>query len=256
MDHLTTRRATADTLSSTIAAPVTQPATFSSSMMTASQSSAPSTLSELQSRFSQVPLAQYRLRLEQHLAVPRATPADRSYIVDRLVALANDVDLGPYTWDGGDTGNSVVSAAASAYSSGASASMRMPSTFSATATSTRTFSVASTTPSDAEILFHVFCAFMDDRMRELGVYSGARPFTTQFVVGPVTLGSAATGTEKYRGTDDAVRLHIVQRYPLKLALSHGRQQWEIYEVSTFQLRSSFTAVVSDKDLPHSYHTGP
>ena len=77
----------------------------------------PTTLSDLQTRFGTMPLVQMRMKLENYLLVPRGA-TERQYIVDRLeglflgasvhlknllLVLANDVDLGPYTWDGGST---------------------------------------------------------------------------------------------------------------------------------------------------------
>eukprot|EP00158_Paraphelidium_tribonemae_P004964 Partr_v1_DN27077_c0_g1_i1_m29191 putative Transmembrane protein 209 len=144
-------------------------------------------LSDAQSKLPNNELIKNRIELESFLLVPR-TPLARLYIVDRILNMAKESDLGSFVYDGGFESDGK--------------------------------SWTSDLPSDAEIVFHLFCAYMDQKMRCLGVYKDTLPFTHNFItsadVKPHTGGSLC-------------RICVVNRYPLRLCLSVGSQLWDVYE---------------------------
>ncbi|KAI9479059.1 hypothetical protein LPJ78_003166 [Coemansia sp. RSA 989] len=104
----------------------------------------PQTLEELTQRYGDLPQTKERMALEKYLLVP-TTIADRSYVVDRVATLAQSGALPAYVFDaGGSSWN------------------------------------ASKHPTDAQLLFHLFCTFMDQSMPP--VQNTRRPFTDRFVL--------------------------------------------------------------------------
>ena len=177
------------------------------------------TLQEAANR-SPHPIMKQRLSLEQYLMVPR-TPLSRTYIVDRIEALVRDSDIGSYSYDDG---------------------MQW-----------RGQRWSSELPSDAEIVFHLFSAFMDDKMKSLGVYTTQpQPFTQTYIINTSASNTSTIATTADPQQSTAVRIMICQRYPLKLALAIGPNRvWDMHEGRN----NLFYNILMFLKYLHCYHNG-
>ncbi|KAJ3059487.1 hypothetical protein HDU99_006326, partial [Rhizoclosmatium hyalinum] len=136
------------------------------------------------------PLAQERLKIETYLWMPEY-PGSRSYVIDRIQALARSGGLASFQWDvstSGTTGTALFSQSLSSVVGFFTAQRSINDKQSSTSTSTATPSNNNTTtatntlpvkvPSDAEIVVHLVCKFFDEQM---GGWNNA--FTTKYYVG-------------------------------------------------------------------------
>ncbi|KAI8321418.1 hypothetical protein GQ54DRAFT_317587 [Martensiomyces pterosporus] len=125
----------------------------------------PQSLVELSMRYGDLPQTKERMALEKYLLVPGASCRD--YIVQRVHTLAQSGALPAYTFDGGGS--------------------YIPSSDSATAAADSSASTAqeqrwspAVHPTDAQLLFHLFCVFMDQTMPP--VQNTRHPFTDRYVL--------------------------------------------------------------------------
>ncbi|ORY43505.1 hypothetical protein BCR33DRAFT_738744 [Rhizoclosmatium globosum] len=150
----------------------------------------PQNLYDLQNMYGTNPLAQERLKIETYLWMPEY-PGSRSYVIDRIQALARSGGLASFQWDvstSGTTGTALFSQSLSSVVGFFTAQRSINDKQSSTSTSTATPSNNNTTtatntlpvkvPSDAEIVVHLVCKFFDEQM---GGWNNA--FTTKYYVG-------------------------------------------------------------------------
>ncbi|KAJ2498368.1 hypothetical protein GGH96_004353 [Coemansia sp. RSA 1972] len=107
----------------------------------------PQTLAELALRFGDLPQTKERMALEKYLVVPGYT--SRSYIIARVATLAQSGALPAYVFDGGGSYDGVPWNAAEH-------------------------------PTDAQLLFHLFCTFLDQAMPP--VQNARHPFSDRYVL--------------------------------------------------------------------------
>ncbi|KAJ2343532.1 hypothetical protein GGF43_005674, partial [Coemansia sp. RSA 2618] len=106
----------------------------------------PQTLEELALRFGDLPQTKERMALEKYLLVPGY--ASRAYVIARVATLAQSGALPAYIFDGGGSEAGAWSAAEH--------------------------------PTDAQLLFHLFCTFMDQAMPP--VQNARHPFSDRYVL--------------------------------------------------------------------------
>ncbi|KAJ1935630.1 hypothetical protein EC988_008422, partial [Linderina pennispora] len=156
MGHLSCRQAVMDyaALEQAQSAVANPPASrFIGFQSTASQPQGPpQTLVDLQMRFGETPLGKERLVLEKYLQVPGAK--SREYVVSRVRELAQSGAMPAYRFDGGGsyTDDQGVEHAWN----------------------------QSLHPTDAQLLFHLFCTFLDNAVSP--VQNVRRPFTDRYVL--------------------------------------------------------------------------
>ncbi|KAJ2721088.1 hypothetical protein GGI07_004193 [Coemansia sp. Benny D115] len=143
-----------------------------------SQSNVPQTLVDLSLRYGDLPQTKERMALEKYLLVP-GFDNSREYIVQRVHTLAQSGALPGYVFDGGasyiaDAEPGTTTAAGSGVGSGASHS-GLPSS------RERPWNQAQH-PTDGQLLFHLFCAFMDQVMPP--VQNIRHAFTDRYVLQP------------------------------------------------------------------------
>ncbi|KAJ1813190.1 hypothetical protein LPJ75_003296 [Coemansia sp. RSA 2598] len=126
----------------------------------------PQNLVELSLRYGELPQTKERMALEKYLLIPGYSCRD--YIVQRVHTLSQSVALPAYTFDSGGSyaPNTDVGATAAASSS-------------AQAPSEKPWNPAQH-PTDAQLLFHLFCTFMDQTMPP--VQNTRNPFTDRYVL--------------------------------------------------------------------------
>ncbi|KAJ1902566.1 hypothetical protein LPJ81_003536 [Coemansia sp. IMI 209127] len=131
----------------------------SSSLAQNAQKGAPQDLADLSLRYGDLPQTKERMALEKYLLVPGYTCRD--YIIQRVRTLSQSGALPAYTFDGGGS--------------------YTPSSDGAGMASERNWSTA-LHPTDAQLLFHLFCTFMDQTMPP--VQNSRHPFTDRYVLQP------------------------------------------------------------------------
>ncbi|KAJ2160877.1 hypothetical protein GGF46_001934 [Coemansia sp. RSA 552] len=140
--------------------------------------SVPQTLVELSMRYGELPQTKERMALEKYLLVPGYTCRD--YIIQRVAALSQSSALPAYIFDGGGShvpsGVSGSATGGASAASGASSLRLLPGEAGAAG---QPWS-ATQHPTDAQLLFHLFCTFMDQTMPP--VQNTRRPFTDRFVL--------------------------------------------------------------------------
>ncbi|KAJ1733021.1 hypothetical protein LPJ61_001766, partial [Coemansia biformis] len=127
----------------------------------------PQTLVELQQRYGDLPQTKERMALEKYLRIPGHNC--RGYVVQRVKTLSQSCALPAYVFDAGgsfipDDSTSTADAAA-----GEQSQAEQPWN-------------ASTHPTDGQLLFHLFCTFMDQTMPP--VQNTRHPFTDRYVLQP------------------------------------------------------------------------
>jgi hypothetical protein len=120
--------------------------------------------------------------VESFFTVERV-PASKEYVLHRLQQLRASPELGQYDWNHG-----------SSYQG-------------------RPFN-ASTNPTDAEILFHLFCRYLDFKLSQLGSHRTAKPFTAAYVV--------LVDPEAQHGITDSLTLPVPPSSNLRLFVSRGQ----------------------------------
>ncbi|KAJ2337065.1 hypothetical protein GGI00_000467 [Coemansia sp. RSA 2681] len=139
---------------------------FGSSALAQSTSSTPQTLVDLALKYGELPQAKERMALEKYLRVPGYLCRD--YIVQRVHTLAQSGALPAYSFDGGGSYIPNDGSAASA-NSATSPAQEQPWN-------------PVTHPTDGQLLFHLFCTFMDQTMPP--VQNCRHPFTDRYVLQP------------------------------------------------------------------------
>ncbi|KAJ1928476.1 hypothetical protein FBU59_007126, partial [Linderina macrospora] len=159
LGHLTCRRAVMDYAALEQAQnAAAKPATttgfmaFQSTVTQPQQQGPPQSLVDLQVRFGETAVGRERLVLEKYLQVPDAK--SREYVVNRVRTLAQSGAMPAYQFDGGGsyTDDQGVERAWN----------------------------ASVDPTDAQLLFHLFCTFLDNTVSP--VQNVRRPFTDRYVL--------------------------------------------------------------------------
>ncbi|KAJ2213275.1 hypothetical protein EV179_003967 [Coemansia sp. RSA 487] len=119
----------------------------------------PQNLIELTLKYGDLPQTKERMALEKYLLVPGYTCRD--YIIQRVRTLSQSGALPAYTFDGGGS-----------YTPSSDSSGKAPEQPWNT----------SLHPTDAQLLFHLFCTFMDQTMPP--VQNSRHPFTDRYVLQP------------------------------------------------------------------------
>ncbi|KAJ2832066.1 hypothetical protein GGI24_001364 [Coemansia furcata] len=159
--HLSCRRAVLDTAALEQAKP-TGPsgfATFGGGLGASGTSAIPQTLAELSLKYGELPQTKERMALEKYLRIPGYLCRD--YIVQRVHTLAQSPALPAYTFDGGGS--------------------YMPSDSTTASAQEQPWNPA-IHPTDGQLLFHLFCTFMDQTMPP--VQNSRHPFTDRYVLQP------------------------------------------------------------------------
>ncbi|KAJ1973639.1 hypothetical protein H4R35_004015 [Dimargaris xerosporica] len=126
------------------------------SASSATSSTKPQTLTELAARYGSDMLVKTRLKLEMYLAVPNCP--SRQYVIDRIRTLAISGVVASYTSDGG--------AQEVTLDGGGTKPWTSPPY-----------------PTDAQLLFHLFCAYMDLITPGASLEAnGGRPFSFRYIV--------------------------------------------------------------------------
>ncbi|KAJ3171857.1 hypothetical protein HDU87_008247 [Geranomyces variabilis] len=131
--------------------PLAAPSSFFKSAVPPAQPQKPQSLYELAQNFKNLPWAQERIRLENYLTIPDYTC--REYIVQRIKTLATGNNLVNFRWNGGSDWAGV------------------PWT-------------SDHFPTDAQLVMHLFCRFLDERMPggNKSATFGSFPFSAKHVV--------------------------------------------------------------------------
>ncbi|KAJ1988972.1 hypothetical protein GGI26_004556 [Coemansia sp. RSA 1358] len=129
----------------------------------------PQDLVELSMRYGDLPQTKERMALERYLLVPGYTCRD--YITQRVHTLAQSSALPAYTFDGGGSYIPDSSKGTSAKSGSSSTDQSLERPWS-----------AALHPTDGQLLFHLFCTFMDQTMPP--VQNTRHPFTDRYVLQP------------------------------------------------------------------------
>ncbi|KAJ1911468.1 hypothetical protein IWQ60_010119 [Tieghemiomyces parasiticus] len=146
----------------------------------ANQNAPPTTLADLATqRFAHEPLAKIRLKLEVYLAVPNHP--SRRYVIDRVRALASGGVMAAYRWSADDHVVSKSLGSLSLVSNAPSVSMMSHTTTAATASSAA--ANGSRDPSDAQLIFHLVCSYLDLISPGASLEANAgRPFSFRYAV--------------------------------------------------------------------------
>ncbi|KAJ2700254.1 hypothetical protein FB645_005050 [Coemansia sp. IMI 203386] len=123
---------------------------------------APQNLVELSLKYGDLPQTKERMALEKYLLIPGYSCRD--YIVQRVHTLSQSVALPAYAFDSGGSYVPSTDAAASSSATTASEKPWNPTQH----------------PTDAQLLFHLFCTFMDQTMPP--VQNARNPFTDRYVL--------------------------------------------------------------------------
>ncbi|KAJ2774231.1 hypothetical protein IWQ56_000666 [Coemansia nantahalensis] len=115
----------------------------------------PQTLAELQLRYGELPQTKERMALEKYLRIPGHTC--RGYVVQRVKTLSQSGALPAYVFDAGGSFVPDGEGAEQPWS-------------------------AATHPTDGQLLFHLFCTFMDQTMPP--AQNTRHPFTDRYVLQP------------------------------------------------------------------------
>ncbi|KAJ2553368.1 hypothetical protein EV175_002967 [Coemansia sp. RSA 1933] len=130
-----------------------------SSSLAPNTQGAPQDLADLSLRYGDLPQTKERMALEKYLLVPGYTCRD--YIIQRVRALSQSGALPAYMFDGGGS--------------------YTPSSDGTGVASEKQWS-PSLHPTDAQLLFHLFCTFMDQTLPP--VQNSRHPFTDRYVLQP------------------------------------------------------------------------
>ncbi|KAJ2741162.1 hypothetical protein GGI20_005375 [Coemansia sp. BCRC 34301] len=172
LGHLSCRRAVLDSAAleqakaSSGASALGSFGAFGSSSLSQSTSAIPQTLVDLSLKYGELPQAKERMVLEKYLRIPGYICRD--YIVQRVHTLAQSSALPAYTFDGGGSYIPNDGSASSANSAVDSAHEQPWNPV--------------THPTDGQLLFHLFCTFMDQTMPP--VQNSRHPFTDRYVLQP------------------------------------------------------------------------
>ncbi|KAJ2031880.1 hypothetical protein IWW57_000495 [Coemansia sp. S610] len=161
LGHLSCRRAILDT-AALEQARSTGPGGFGAAgtfFLAQNTSAIPQTLVDLSLKYGELPQTKERMALEKYLRIPGYLCRD--YIIQRVHTLAQSDTLPAYTFDGG--GNYVPSDSTSA------SPQEQPWN-------------PAVHPTDGQLLFHLFCTFMDQTMPP--VQNSRHPFTDRYVLQP------------------------------------------------------------------------
>ncbi|KAJ1961693.1 hypothetical protein GGI12_003101 [Dipsacomyces acuminosporus] len=141
---------------------------FSQTQPAQNTQTTPQNLVELSMRYGDLPQTKERMALEKYLLVPGTSC--RGYVIQRVHTLAQSGALPAYTFDGGGS--------------------YIPNTGTGASTGARSNTSTSTAqehrwnpaihPTDAQLLFHLFCVFMDQTMPP--VQNTRHPFTDRYVL--------------------------------------------------------------------------
>ncbi|KAJ1647811.1 hypothetical protein J3B02_001330 [Coemansia erecta] len=129
---------------------------------------APQNLVELSLKYGELPQTKERMALEKYLLIPGFSCRD--YIIQRVHTLSQSVALPAYAFD---CGGSYVPSTDSSTSANAAASSSLQTTSEKPWNPTQH-------PTDAQLLFHLFCTFMDQTMPP--VQNTRNPFTDRYVL--------------------------------------------------------------------------
>ncbi|KAJ2347011.1 hypothetical protein GGH92_003358 [Coemansia sp. RSA 2673] len=144
---------------------------ISTSSLAQNTSAIPQTLVELSLKYGELPQTKERMALEKYLRIPGYNCRD--YIVQRVHTLAQSPALPAYTFDGGGSYiPSDTTTASAPLSTGAN---------SITSAHEHPWNPA-IHPTDGQLLFHLFCTFMDQTMPP--VQNSRHPFTDRYVLQP------------------------------------------------------------------------
>ncbi|KAJ2894741.1 hypothetical protein IWW38_002484 [Coemansia aciculifera] len=164
LGHLSCKRAVLDTaaLEQSKASGASTFGAFGTSSLTQNASATPQTLVDLALKYGELPQTKERMALEKYLRIPGYLCRD--YIVQRVHTLAQSGTLPAYTFDGG--GSYVPSEGSS---------------FAAITAQEQPWNPV-THPTDGQLLFHLFCTFMDQTMPP--VQNSRHAFTDRYVLQP------------------------------------------------------------------------
>ncbi|ORX82897.1 hypothetical protein K493DRAFT_320354 [Basidiobolus meristosporus CBS 931.73] len=161
---------------------------FGNSSLASSQSQKPQNLFDLSQKFSHIPITQERLKIEKYLTIPGFDA--REYIVERIETLARGHAMAAYRWETGAT------------HWGANKTWNTD------------------LPTDAQIVIHLFCAFMDLAMpAETITAFGGSPFTFRHFV-PVD--------GKPDAKDSIVQIKQLTRNPPHFCILVGNKCCDVY----------------------------
>ncbi|KAJ2489853.1 hypothetical protein IWW37_003621 [Coemansia sp. RSA 2050] len=128
-----------------------------------STSAIPQTLVDLSLKYGELPQTKERMALEKYLRIPGYLCRD--YIIQRVHTLAQSDAMPAYTFDGG----------------GSYVPSDSPSASAPTSAQEQAWNPA-IHPTDGQLLFHLFCTFMDQTMPP--VQNSRHPFTDRYVLQP------------------------------------------------------------------------
>ncbi|KAJ2476666.1 hypothetical protein EV174_004854 [Coemansia sp. RSA 2320] len=131
-------------------------------------SATPQTLVDLALKYGDLPQTKERMALEKYLLIPGYNCRD--YIVQRVHTLAQSVALPAYVFDGGGS-----------YAPFSRNSLPRSSDFEPGSAPEQPWNPA-LHPTDAQLLFHLFCTFMDQTLPP--VQNSRHPFTDRYVMQP------------------------------------------------------------------------